>query len=609
VSDKDQSATFAIDLEDGTSGPAVSAVRALKDLRGQIDADTKALAEMQRAMKNLQLGTSVNVAQFRELKDRIDQKKQAIASAQSAYIGLGGTFKRVSSGGRETASYFAELARQAQGLPGPLGSVVSKLGGLRGLVVGGAIALGIAAIGASMVALAAASTVAVAALLKYGIAQADARRSELLRLEGLTKIRSWYGLAAGNAGEMQRAIDSVSASSALGRDEIAKYSSELYRMGLRGDNLTAALEGVAIKASVQGEAQARMFAGWAAGAALTGHSVRKLADDVKARLGGIAARQMLSLEVQSKKMREAFAALFSGLKLEGFLEGLNEVTSLFGQSTASGRALKSVLEGVLQPMIGGLEYLAPIGKRFFQGMVIGALLLGIHFLKLRNYLQDVFGGSELFSQFDLMETALWAGVFVVGALAGGLTVATAAFAAFAGGIALAFAPLVGFVTLVSKVASLWADTDWDSLGFDITSGIVNGIKSGANWVTETVKGLGKSAFAAFKAALGIASPSKEFAKLGKTLPQGIAVGIRAGSDTSDRAVEGMISIPEASGASDSAPQASAAPGGRSAGPITVSIGDIHVHSQSDKPREMAFDLKRELEQILEGVAIRMGAPV
>jgi hypothetical protein len=170
------------------------------------------------------------------------------------------------------------------------------------------------------------------------------------------------------------------------------------------------------------------------------------------------------------------------------------------------------------------------------------------------------------------------------------------------------APFAALGYLAYKVASLWAETDWSSLGSDIASGIVNGINSGAKWVIDTVKGLGRSAFGAFRSALGIASPSKEFAKLGKALPQGIAVGVRAGMPASDMAVERMVSIPDAPSGSEGSAESSRGVQGKAPASVNISVGDVHIHSKNEKPRELALDFKRELESILEGVAIRMGAP-
>jgi len=223
----DAQATFAINLEGNTEGAAAAAANALKDLRDRLDADTKALGAMQRAMKNLQAGTVVPIQQAQQLRDAIASKKDAIVAAQAQYIALGGSFNRTSSSGKGLKGQLEAMMQQARGMPGPLGLLVSKFEAFKVAVGGGAIAVGIVGIVAALGLLVAATVAAVAALARYGIAQADARRSELLRLEGLTKLRSWWGFAAGNAGELQTMIDRVSASSALGRDKIAGYTEQL----------------------------------------------------------------------------------------------------------------------------------------------------------------------------------------------------------------------------------------------------------------------------------------------------------------------------------------------------------------------------------------------
>jgi hypothetical protein len=622
------SATFEIRLEDGTSGPAESAASALKSLRSQIDADTKALSEMQKAMKNLQGGTSVNVAQFRELKKRIDEKKTAIAQAQSSYLSLGGTFSRTASSGRSMKSMLERLTEAAKATPGPIGGLTSQLGSLRALVAGGVIVAGIVAITAAIAALVVGTGIAIAALTKYGIAQASARRDELLRFEGLTKIRSIYGWVAGKASDLQASLDQVSASSALGRDQLAKYTEQLYRMGLRGQNLTDALDGMAIKAATQGEAQASLFASMAAGAALAGGSVRKLADDVRSRLGELAARKMLSLDVQISKMREHFGVLFRNIKVEGFLKSLNTITALFSQSTASGRALKALVETLLQPLIDGFSFLAPIAKRFFQGMILGTQFLAIQVLKLALWFKKAFGGSDLLKGIDLTTAALYAGEAAVAVLAIGLAAAVplvtglgialaawlvpvlwgaaTALASVAAGALLAAAPFVLWAAAIGLVVyagyqlyKVWNQIEWADMGTAIVDGIVSGLKRGASWVLDAVKALGKNAWGAFRKALGIASPSKEFAKLGVEIPRGVQAGISAGAPGAQRAADSMVSVPDA-------PYGA---GGGASRNVTIDVGGITVNSSAGDARGIAQDIRAELERILEGVAIQLGARV
>jgi hypothetical protein len=616
----DVRATLAIDLEDGTSGPAESANKALRDLREAINADTKALSEMQAAMKNLQSGTVVNVAQFKELKAKIDAKKQAISQAQSAYLSLGGTFGRV----RMPSSKFKELTDAIKGMPGPLGALSTGLGGVEKLLSKGAIAFGIIGIVGALSLLVAGTAAAALALGKFGVAEADARRSELLQIEGLTKLRNWYGIAAGNALEMRAAIDKVSDSTALGRGELLKYETQLYKAGLRGQNLTDALEGVAIKASVQGDAAAQAFAGWAVGAAWAGQSVKKLSDDVKARLGGIAARQMLSLDVQSQKMRQHFGRLFADLKIEGLLKAVNVVTSLFSQATASGQALKTLLEVVFQPMVDAVEFLAPSMKRFFQGVILGSQDVVIALLDVALWFKRAFGGSDVLKGIDLTSAALSAGKVAAYLFAGGLAFAAvtlgglavslagvlvpviwsavAALSAFAAAGLLAVAPFaLGAIAIAGFGKALYELVDsWDVIvdwaregGGSFVDGLIGGMKAKWAALKGAVVGMASGVKQSLKDALGIHSPSKEFAKLGKQLPAGLEVGIKAGSASADRAVADMVGVP------------AGAKGGGGSVQLTIE-GGIHLHGAEKGAREHAEDFVRELERVLGGVNIQMG---
>ena len=623
----DQTATFAVELEDKTSGAAASAAQGLKRLRDQIDADKRALTQMQQAMKNLQGGTVVNVQQFKKLQEQILAKKSAIAQAQSSFLSLGGTFTKAGGSSQGFRARLAELAKQSAAMPGPLGALASRFQSLSAAVGGAGTAAGILAIVAALALLVVGTAAAVNALAQYGVAQADARRSELLRLEGLTKLRFWYATTAGNASEMQAAIDKVSASSALGRDKVAAYSEQLYRMGLRGENLSAALEGVAIKATVQGEAQASMFAGWAAGAARTGVSVRRLADDVKARLGGIAEKQMLSLTVQAKKQQEAFAALFSGLNIEPFLKAKKSINDLFSQSTASGRALKQLLTTLIQPLVDAATAAAPIVKRFFQGMILAGQRMVIAILEVRAAFRRTFGGGgEGFKGIDLAKAALYAGSIAASLFAAALAYVAVAAIGFSAPFLLAAAAIYAVINTGRLLYQLWQEIDWKGLGTSIWQGIVGGLKSGAQWVVDAVRSIGHAASAAFRDALGIHSPSKAFQNLGAAIPAGVTIGVEQGTPAARRAVGGMLQAPDVTTArgavrdpSGGAPRitesAAAAPrstpprAGKSAAGGSVTINQLHVHATSDKPRELARDIKRELEAILEGVAIQLGAPI
>lgn len=613
----DNAATFEINLGDGVTGPAETAGRALAALRKEMDADRTSLSGMQRAMRELKGATTPNVALMKSLQTAIDSKKQSLADASVNFVKLGGSFNKF----KPPTSAFRQLQEAASQVPGPLANVIASFGKLKELVANNAWKIGAFGIAAAMVAITVAAVGATAALLKYGIAQANARRSELLRLEGMTKMRNWWGLPAGNAKEMQNAIDQVSASTTVGRDKIAGYSNQLYKAGLRGQQLTYALEGAAIKASAQGDEAASAFMGWAAGANMAGQSVKKLSDDVKARLGRIVTAQMLDLNVQVEKLHESFAVLFSGLNIEGFLRAMYGVTSLFSQSTRSGQALKEIVGVMLKPLISVLEYLGPLVRRFFQGMIIAALRLAIVFVQVRLWFREAFGDTKLL---DLTTLALWAGVAAVGALGlafvgtFGMIVAALVFAApflwgavaavgalAVEGLILAFPFILAAVAIGALIAAgyqlgkLWLEIDWSSLGTALIDGLVGALKNGAAMVKEAVIGLADMASDAFKDTLGISSPSKVFTKYGVAVAQGAELGIKEGSGGAQDAAASMVTTPAARGG--------AAAGAGAGGGASITIGELHVHAKSDKPDELAGSVRDELERILSGVALQMGA--
>lgn len=630
----DEKVTYGVVVEDDASGAALSAAAALRKLDEAIQDDTKSLAALQKQMKNLQGGSSVNVDSFRKLQAQIDATKNRIASSQQKVIDLGGGLGKMADKGKGAGAGFKALAGQAQSMPGPIGGVVSRLQALRSALAGGAISLGIVAIAAALAALSVAAIAATRALYNYGVAQADARRSELLRLEGLTKMRFFFQRVPGNAKEMQNAIDQVAAKTPVAREQVAKYSDELYRMGLRGDALTKTLEGVAIKSATQGEEAANTFAGWAAGANLAGHSVDKLVDNVKARLGGIAQKQMQSLTVQTMKQKEAQDALFSGLDIDKWLGGWKDVRDLLTQATASGRALKLMVSSLLQPLINASASGTPVVKRFFQGMIIAGLHVLIAVLTLRNWFKKTFGDRELFGGME--KFAVFMGKFVAAGTLGTLVVLLGAFAA---AVTAIVGPVLSVFYAVHKLWNmfielqslfeagkfveaglLFFDTLFDTLmstvpgwfvnlGAEIVGGIIKGM--GGTELIDTAKKMANDMLVGFSGILGIESPSKAFARLGKEIPAGVEQGIEAGAPEAKREAQQMVDASAPELGPRGAPGGALAPGGAAAamkGGTTITIEQVVVQATSDKPEQLASDFRRELEKVLEDFAHELGAP-
>jgi hypothetical protein len=609
-------ATFVLDLESNIAGVAQASAGALEQLKQKIQGDVAALREMQAAMRAIQSGGVVNIAVAKELRDRIAAQKATIAAAQSQYISLGGTFSGVRGGARETNEALQALAQAVGVAGGPLAGLLNKLATMRGLVGAGVIAGGILAIVAALAALAAASVSAAASLGAYALKQADARRSELLRLEGLTKVRrfmfgGFFGPRAADSAEfLQGTIDQVASKVAASRDEVAKLTSEFYRAGLRGGNLQQAVEGASIALSAGGEEAVAQFKAMAMGAGLMGGNLKRVADDARARFGRINDLMRLGLNVQFAKAKENIAALFKDIKIENFLKGLSGSLELLSQSTATGRALKAILETIFQPLMDQVS--GPVGvavKRFFQGMVIGALLAVIAFQRLAKEFNKAFGSGDFLKNLDLQKTALMAGVVAVGLLAAafvGLGFAMAVVTAIGGTlVASIVAPFVLIVAAIENVRNKLKTMSWGEIARSWIDGLVNGILSGMQTVGRAVESLGNFVLSSFKRALDIKSPSRVAMRAAIEFPRGVALGIKSGSPEVERATQGMISIPNKILAEDSAKGAlQAARGG-----VTLTIEQIIVNAQTSDPAALADKIGVEIERRFQAVAVHLGAAV
>jgi hypothetical protein len=598
-------ATFTVELRDETSGAANAAAGSLSRLRAKIEQDTKALREMQAAMGRLKGGTSRSSAAATELRNRIAAQRAAIASAQERFIALGGTFGKAEERATGFAGMLGELAGNLQGAGGALGGFGGQLAtlagaltnpiALAGLFVTGLVALAGAAIAANL-----AIAGMIVQLARLAVTESDARRSEALHIEGLNTLRQAYGLGTASVRDYQAAIDRASDSTNLSRDALEGYARSLSRAGLRGDALRDAVEAMGIAAMVQGERGAQRFRALAMQARLAGRSVAELAEQYRDRLGPIAHRMMLSLPNQTERLRRSIARIFSGLNTDRLLGALDMVLSLFSQSTASGRALSRIVEAVFQPMIDDVAVLGPIVRRFFQGIVIGALVTTIAVLRVRNALRDTFGGTDLFENVDSLNFALGVGVALFGLLA--ISLASIAFLA-----ALAIGPFValGLAILaigaaaaraVRTVVDFFSSNNVGGLAEGMINGIVSGLTKGRDRIIETVRGLAQSAADTFREALGIASPSRVFAEFGASITGGLTEGIDAGTPDVDAAVGGLVE----------APAGGAARAGGST--VSITIGEIVVNAgNTQNPRDLALGIRDELASLLEGVSIELGA--
>jgi hypothetical protein len=593
--------TFAVDLQSNIPQTAAGVASALERLKSNLEGDTQALRGMQLALGRLKGSGAVAASTIKELRDKIAATKASIAQSQASYIRLGGSFEALRPSAKAAATGFDELKSSLQNAGGPLASLLPKFASLSTLAGAGMVGV-LVAVAAAIAAVGVAAGAAVAGLVRYGIASADARRSELLRLEGLSKLRNYWGELVGftrkadSGSFLQRTIDSVAASVALGREQVVGLADEFYRAGLRGSALQAAVEGAGIALATQGEAGKAQFKALALNAMIFGGSVRKAADDIKARLGGVAKAQLLSIGSQWMKLKENFAGLFRDVKLDGALGALKQVTDLFSQSTTSGRALKVLAEGLLQPLANWVANHGLIVKRFFQGLVIGALLVGLAVLDVRDRFREMLGGGVL-ENLDYAKLALHAGMIAAGALAGALAmVATAAAIAVAPFVFLAAAGL-GALHLLKDTVDWFGKIDWSTLGSRIIDGVVGGLQAGYQRVKGAISSLAETVMKGFTYPLQIHSPSRVFYGYGRNVAQGAELGIDAGARNVQDATDEMAPKPARGEVGMGARAA------RTPAPVINLTGDITIQVGSEaQAKDTLAAFKSNLVELLRAAA-------
>lgn len=181
----------------------------------------------------------------------------------------------------------------------------------------------------------------------------------------------------------------------------------------------------------------------------------------------------------------------------------------------------------------------------------------------------------------------------------------AAMAVAAGAVGLLLAPLYAVGAAVVYVTGLFAGLAKDAvnLGTNIIQGLIGGIKNAAGALYATVSGIASGVKSTFKSILGIASPSKEFEKLGVFTGKGLEIGLEKSVPDSADLAGNMI--PAALGPSPTAPQAS------SSNSQSISIGDIIVQVQGGtdaSPEDLARAIRREVAMLLSAYSLSRGVP-
>lgn len=493
-----------------------------------------ALKAEANALDKLKTAAAGAADQQKNVAKQLDAAKAAADKAAKAQQAAAGSGK------------VNEIAEGLGKLGGPLGSIGQKVFGaadafkkLTGSMGSGAlyaaVAVGIAAIAAAIVAAAIAAG-------SWAIKMADAARAQLFLTAGIAG-----SVAAGR--DLDKKISELEDRLPQTGDELRQMAGELAKTGLKGQALSDALENAAIKA-----AELKGGPGWA-----------KMAN---------------SLSKLSSRLQSKIVDLFKGPAVQGaldkFTEGLSLVVSLFDQSNASGRLMKSVIEAVFG---GGIASVGDFVAKARSGFIQLEILVVKAAIALKPYSGQLEAMLPMLKEVGIL-AAISFGILIASAVAvvAAIVICVAALVWFYQGIVdggkavWAFATslrdglVANFNSVVAKVSEVIEKLRGMSLGEIarfLIEGLANGIKASGQLVLDAITGVVKGAIGAAKNLLGIQSPSTVFAEIGANTAAGMAGGVESGTGAVQSALETMASPADAASAGSSAPAPSASNGGNS----------------------------------------------
>ncbi len=609
-------------------------MQALAGLGGSLDAAKAKLASMQAAA-SLGGGKSSSISGILAQREKIAgiEAKQAtgganVAKLQGALPSLKAKadvseakaaaekLKETAESAKGTTASFKQLGAAAGETDGPLGNFVRMIGKFKAAGAAGAI---LALVGVLILVTTAAVSAAIA-LTRFALASADASRSARLLADAAS------GVEKGGEG-LTSVIDDVAMKSPLAREKIAEMARAMEIAKLRGRDMQNALEATATATSAVGDSAGAAFKSIAEKSQFARRFLLSKADlegtgvafadvaaslakamgisvaaaqtliqrggvsvaagleamnaAVQAKFGKTVAAQMLSLNVQFAKMKEAFAQLFEGIDLEPFLEGLKSITGMFSQNTVMGATLKVLFQSIFNPLAESAGKVFPIVEAFIQGMVIATLMMYLGFLKVKAAITEALGGDSA-SKIDWVKTAMYAGgiavVAMVGAVAG-LTIGIIALVTvmlplaivlslpFLLAVAAIALVIYAFYKLYDAVAGIQAP-DLSSFGMLAVQSIEDGILSKLASVGAAMKKVALAMLTALPNALIMHSPSVLLTNQSKMAVQSIVDPIEDGEEQAGKAMAKLGGgRPDFSGA-----RSGGARGGGSRGGTTIEAG-------------------------------------
>jgi hypothetical protein len=566
----------------------------LQKLTDEIDkvkqsyADATVEAQRLQEAQDKLAGADSAVQAYKDQSTAIKASESELADLQAQYSAAGGSATDLATEIKEPTSGIAKLAEQAKAVGGPIGSMGGMLEKIGSMKMAGPLALV-----AVIVAIGVAAAKSLISLAKFALAAADASRNA-----ARARLNAAMGSEAG-AKDIASTMAALRANTAASKDEAQALASELYRLGDRGQQLeetavtverfgqhsdearqnvkalydelrkpTAAVGiagGVAKSMAVTADMLPRdVFLQLASQLGKDGQKAlvqgftadkdqirQALARIGETRFGDSALEQMRSLDKLSERLRENLASMFEAIKIGSLLAALQKLVMLLDESSESGKAIREVIGVIGTVVADAIDAALPYLEAFAEGLVLGGLLVVLMALKIKNALSGLIPES-LTKNIDWLKVTFYAaaGIVVGLALAFGLLAAAAfvlaipfltilaAVVMLVVGLVMALDAIVGWF---DEVSDAFKDVSFADAVEGITDGIIKAVDDAASKVWESFTNLAKGGLNAFKAALGIKSPSLAFRLASREIPRGATLGVQDEAPSLQSAVASMTS--------------------------------------------------------------------
>jgi hypothetical protein len=573
-----EQARFSLKV-DADAESAAEAAEELEAFRKAIEKGQDALGSYRKSLALLKGNSDAVKTAKQELIAKIDVEKSAITKANLGILKLGSSYDKLAKAAKKNTSETGSGKKAIAAIGGPLKGLSEKLSGLKETMPilssgWGLLAAGVAA-GVAALAMAGAAVGDLTAKFTTWLATAaDANRNLQLQREAFTgstasatawgHVMDWASeKTALTTAQMQALVvateknyrgfrlsgqgmvDAFKASAAAagaGREDVASFFDELISRGKQTGRSFISFQdfakfrnaGIDVNSVMKelGVTSSQAMRGAIVSTDRMAAALKRVSEN---RFAEINAKKTLSLGFQWDHLKDNFMRFTndlagSGGALEPLLKAIAEVAKMFDLSTDSGQELKKTITSYGTALSNAIVSHLPDIKAFVSGVI-----------KLGGAFIDGAAAVVKWSQSSTGLTIIKGLLIGIGVAAGIIAVSFIPIAIVAAAIVAGFAliglAIYGIYAAVKKIVGL----DWAGIGSAIVDGIKSGLTAAWSGLKNAVTGMGEGIKTTFKSILGIASPSKEFAKYGVQSGQGYESGIRGAKPDVQAATQSLAS--------------------------------------------------------------------